>query len=109
MKRRPANRVAVAINYEPEEPGPPTVVAAGVDDMARRILELARREQVHIHKNSTLTDLLAHVPSGADIPRSAYLLIAELLSFLYATDRRLAEKLAAARRKFLPAGKYRDA
>lgn len=101
---RPA---AVAISYEPELPDAPRVLAAGVGETARRILELARREHICIHQDATLASLLARVPKDSAIPRQAYQLIAELLVFLYATDSRLAEKLAAARRQYLPPG-YSD-
>jgi len=95
-------KVAVAISYEPEEPGAPKVLAAGLGETARRILELARNEHVPIHKNASLAHLLARIPNGSDIPESAYRLVAELLAFLYATDTRLAEKLATSKRKYLP-------
>jgi len=98
---RPA---AVAISYEPDQPEAPKVLAAGVGETARRILELARREHICIHQDATLASLLARVPRNSAIPRQAYQLIAELLVFLYATDHRLAEKLAAARRQHLPPG-----
>ena len=101
---RPA---AVAISHEPEKAGAPKVLAAGVGEMAKRILELARREHICIRQDTSLAELLARVPTGSAIPPSAYQLIAELLVFLYATDRRLAEKLAAAKRQHLPPG-YSD-
>ncbi|HCS12524.1 MAG: hypothetical protein COS82_09670 [Zetaproteobacteria bacterium CG06_land_8_20_14_3_00_59_53] len=102
---KPAGRpAAVAISYEPEKAGAPKVLAAGIGEMARRILELARREHIYIHQDTTLAGLLARVPNGSSIPHYAYQLIAELLVFLYATDRRLEEKLAAAKRQHLPPG-----
>jgi len=97
-------KVAVAISYDPEDAETPKVLAAGLGEMARRILDLSRREHIYIHRNATLANLLARVPNGSDIPESAYRLIAELLVFLYATDERLAAKLAASKRKYLPAG-----
>jgi len=100
----PGRPAAVAISYEPEKAGAPKVLAAGIGEMAKRILELARREHICIHQDSSIAELLARVPSGSAIPRPAYQLIAELLVFLYATDRRLAEKLAAAKRQHLPPG-----
>lgn len=104
MDRQNGQQAAVAISYEPEQPGAPRVVAAGVGEMARRILELARREHVHIHRDTTLANLLARVPNGSDIPWEAYRVVAELLVFLYATDQRLEEKLASAKRQYLPPG-----
>lgn len=102
--RQGGRHAAVAISYEPDKAGAPKVLAAGVGEMARRILELARREHIYIHQDTTLAGLLARVPTGSAIPQSAYQLIAELLVFLYATDRRLEEKLAAAGRQHLPPG-----
>jgi len=96
-------KVAVAISYDPEESGAPKVLAAGLGETAKRILELARKEHVIIHQNASLAHLLARIPKGSDIPEHAYRLVAELLAFLYATDTRLAEKLAASKRKYLPA------
>jgi len=100
----PGRPAAVAISYQPEKADAPKVLAAGVGEIAKRILDLARREHICIHQDSSLAELLARVPSGSAIPRPAYQLIAELLVFLYTTDRRLAEKLAAAKRQHLPPG-----
>jgi len=94
--------VAVALEYEPDKNGAPRVLAAGFGEIARHILELARQEDIHIHENETLAKLLAKVPVGSEIPEAAYQLIAELLTFLYATDARLAEKMSAAERKIIP-------
>ncbi len=101
-ERHASRKVAVAISYDPEETGAPKVLAAGLGETAKRILELARREHISIHQNTSLANLLARVPKGSDIPENAYRLIAELLVFLYATDKHLAEKLAASKRKYLP-------
>lgn len=94
--------VAVALEYKPEKNGAPKVLAAGFGEIARRILELARQEDIHIHGNESLAKLLARVPVGSEIPEAAYQLVAELLTFLYATDARLAEKMSAAERKIIP-------
>jgi len=92
---RPA---AVALGYEPGSTGAPKVLASGYGHIARRILEIAKEEQIHIHQDDNLAKLLARVPSGTEIPEQAYQLVAELLAFLYQTDRKLAEKKAAADR-----------
>jgi len=94
--------VAVALAYEPEKSGAPKVLAAGFGEIAQRILDLARQEDIHIHENKTLANLLVKVPVDSEIPEGAYQLVAELLAFLYATDARLAEKMSAAERKVTP-------
>ncbi len=84
----------MALGYDAESNTAPKVLAAGFGEVARRIMELARESGVHIHRDDNLVQLLAQVPVGQEIPEEAYQLVAELLSFLYRTDRRLAEKAA---------------
>ena len=100
--RNETREVAVALEYQPDRAGAPRVLAAGFGEIARRILEIARHEGIHIHEDDTLARLLARVPPGSEIPEAAYQLVAELLAFLYATDARLAEKMARARRQKMP-------
>lgn len=85
---------AVALGYTPDSQGAPKVLASGHGEVAKKILELARENDVHIHQDDNLATLLAQVPVGQDIPEEAYQLVAELLSFLYNSDRKLAEKLS---------------
>jgi len=88
-------QAAVAIAYDPASGQAPRVLAAGYGEIARRIMQIARDEGVHIHRDDTLAQLLVRVPVGKEIPEGAWQLVAELLAFLYANDRRLAEKIAA--------------
>jgi len=85
---------AVALGYDPEKGQAPKVLAAGFGEVAKKILEVAREHQLHIHEDQNLAKLLAQVPVGQEIPEDAYQLVAELLSFLYQTDQKLAEKLS---------------
>lgn len=86
--------VAVALDYNPGERQAPKVLAAGYGEVAKRILELAKKNHLHIHEDENLAQLLAQVPVGQEIPEDAYQLVAELLAFLYQTDWKLAEKLS---------------
>jgi len=87
---RPA---AVALSYDPLAGQAPTVLASGFGHIAEKIMEIARAEQIHIHRDDNLSSLLARVPAGTEIPEEAYQLVAELLAFLYQTDQRLGKKL----------------
>ena len=86
---------AVALAYSPESQGAPKVLASGFGEVAKKILELARESDVYIHQDDNLATLLAQVPVGQEIPEEAYQLVAELLSFLYSTDRKLEEKISS--------------
>jgi len=72
------------------------VVASGYGEIAKRILEIAKSENIHVHNNDNLAQLLARVPVGTEIPEEAYQLIVELLAFLYKTDRKMGERKSAA-------------
>jgi len=61
--------------------------------VAKKILELAREHNLHIHEDQNLVQLLARVPVGQEIPEDAFQLVAELLAFLYQTDQKLADRL----------------
>ncbi|MFQ5518534.1 MAG: EscU/YscU/HrcU family type III secretion system export apparatus switch protein [Mariprofundus sp.] len=88
-------QAAVALGYDPGEKQVPKVLAAGYGEIARRILELAKKNKLHIHEDENLAQLLAQVPVGQEIPEDAYQLVAELLAFLYQTDQKLAEKMSS--------------
>ncbi len=100
--KRTLRPAAVALEYDPATNDAPRVLASGFGVLAERILEIARQEGIHIHRNDNLAELLARVPAGSEIPEAAYRLVAELLAFLYRTDRRLAEKMSAVNRQDLP-------
>jgi len=95
-------KATVALGYDPAGLSAPKVLAAGFGEVAKKILEVARENDVHIHEDDNLAQLLAQVPVGQEIPEGAYQLVAELLSFLYRTDQQLAEKMSAPTRQELP-------
>ncbi len=76
---------AVALRYA-EEDKAPKVVASGPGEIARRILELARENDVPIKKDDSLVDILSKLDVGYEIPPETYKAVAEILAFLYRTD-----------------------
>jgi len=95
-------QAAVALGYDPQAPSAPKVLASGLGEVAKKILEVAREHNVHVHRDDNLAQLLAQVPVGSEIPEDAYQLVAELLSFLYQTDKQMAEKMSVQRGKDMP-------
>jgi flagellar biosynthesis protein len=86
--------VAIALGFEPGRDDAPTVLAAGYGHIAKQIMSVARKEGIHIHQDENLAQILAKVPVGYEIPETAYQLVAEILTFLYQTDRTLKEKIS---------------
>ncbi len=61
----------------------PTIVAKGFGDLAEEIVALARQNGVLVHEDPYLSDFLATLDLGQEIPETLYHVIAELISFSY--------------------------
>jgi flagellar biosynthetic protein FlhB len=74
---------AVALRYEPGETVAPVVVAKGRDHMAKRIIDLAKRNNVAVvERKSVARFLYANVKVGQMIPVELYQAVAEILNFI---------------------------
>ncbi|MFN2381758.1 MAG: EscU/YscU/HrcU family type III secretion system export apparatus switch protein [Guyparkeria sp.] len=86
---RPATsgpRRAIALSYDGTDV--PQVVATGQDELARRIIELARESGVPAVEDPTLARALAEIDLGDHIPEALFRAVAEVLSYaLYVNDR----------------------
>ena len=74
---------AVGLKYNSAENDSPTVIAKGFGDLAEEIIALAKQNGVMIHEDAYLSDLLARMDLGQDIPEQLYHVIAELIAFSY--------------------------
>jgi len=85
--------LAVALKYDTENMGAPTVVAKGARLLAEKIIEIAREHNVPIVQNPPLARALYQaVELGAEIPANLYKAVAEVLAYVY----RLKNREAAA-------------
>jgi flagellar biosynthesis protein len=73
--------LAVALQYDGERA--PRVTAKGRDEIAERIVQLAREHGVPLQENQPLASLLARVELGDEIPQSLYLAVAQVIAFAY--------------------------
>lgn len=82
---------AVALRYERADMGAPKVVARGRNQVALRILEVAREHGVPIVENPPVARVLYRTTRvGREIPEALYEAIAEILAYVYRVDRRRA-------------------
>lgn len=80
---------AVALSYVAGKDSAPRVVAKGVDAVAARIRELARKNSVPIVAKPPLARLLYRtVKEGKPIPAQLFAAVAEVLSYVYRLRRR---------------------
>jgi flagellar biosynthesis protein len=82
---------AVALMYEPGENSAPVVVAKGRGKIAEAIMNKAAENGVPIQQDSSLVEVLSKLDIDQEIPPELYTLVAEILSFVYRSDRRAGE------------------
>ncbi len=81
---------AVALEYRPESMPAPVVVAKGRNLLAARIRDLARQHEIPIIENPPLARTLYKMAKvGQSIPPQLYTAVAEILAFLYRSQRRM--------------------
>ena len=73
--------LAIALNYDGENA--PRLTAKGQDELARRIVELAKDHHIPLHQDPQLAALLAQIPLGEEIPEALYRAVAEIIAFAY--------------------------
>ncbi|MCL7750483.1 EscU/YscU/HrcU family type III secretion system export apparatus switch protein [Guyparkeria hydrothermalis] len=79
-------RRAIALAYDGTDV--PQVVATGQDELARRIIEVARENDVPAVEDPMLARALAEIDLGDRIPEALFRAVAEVLSYaLYVNDR----------------------
>ena len=76
--------LAVAIKYEDGKMDAPKVVAKGADNMALKIKEVAKENNVTIMENKPLARMLyEQVEIDSDVPQEMYQAVAEILAMVY--------------------------
>ena len=78
---------AVALAYDPNEDSAPRVIASGKGELAERIIEQAKDNDIPIHEDSKLADTLSKLEIGDAIPPELYEVVAEILVFVDAMDK----------------------
>jgi flagellar biosynthesis protein len=84
---------AVAILYDEGKSAAPQVIASGKGEVARKIIETARKAGIHIQEDPNLIELLAKIPIGDEIPVELYQTVAEVLAFVYQVNTKFKEKM----------------
>lgn len=70
---------AAVIKYDEESGKTPIVVAQGKGQVAQQIIELARKNNIHMQEDSSLVANLLDMDLGDNIPPQLYSVMAEIL------------------------------
>lgn len=81
MKKEPEKKTAVALSYEVGDKAP-KILATGKGYVAEKIIEVAKEENVPVHKDEKLAGTLSHLEIGDYIPKELYGVVAEILVFV---------------------------
>lgn len=85
-KDRETAKTAVAVAYEPGERAP-KILAAGKGEVAERIIETAKENEVPLYQDDKLAGTLSKLEIGSQIPPELYEVVAEILVFVDDMDR----------------------
>ncbi len=81
---------SVALKYDPEEMEAPMCIAKGIDDLALRIRETAKKHDVVIYENPPLARVLySTVEIDEAVPPEHYKAVAEVISYVFKLKGRL--------------------
>jgi flagellar biosynthesis protein len=87
-----AFKKAVALKYDPSQSDAPKVAAKGQGLLADKILEMAKENGIPIQEDPALVEVLSKLDLDQQIPSELYNLVAEILTFIYRSDK-LAEEV----------------
>ena len=82
------HKLAVALTYEMERDDAPRVSAKGKGFMAEQIIELAKKHNIEIRKDTDLAVMLSKLDIDTPIPLEAYAAVAEILSYIYRANQK---------------------
>jgi flagellar biosynthesis protein len=77
------NKIAVALTYERNASDLPRVSAKGKGLVADAIIELAKKHNIEVRKDTDLAVLLSKLEIDMPIPLEAYAAVAEILAYVY--------------------------
>ncbi|MBW2266199.1 MAG: EscU/YscU/HrcU family type III secretion system export apparatus switch protein [Deltaproteobacteria bacterium] len=81
MIRKP--KKAVALKYRAGEDNAPRVAAKGEGWIAEKIIEMARKHGIPVKDDPDLVEVLSRLDLSEEIPAEIYVIVAELLAFVY--------------------------
>lgn len=90
MKKKEKKK-AVALRYDEHKENAPRVIAKGEGNIAQKIKQIAQENNIPVHQDDTLVELLAQVDVDYEIPPELYAAVAEILCWIYRANNELKE------------------
>jgi flagellar biosynthesis protein len=81
--------MAAALHYRSDQDNAPKVMATGKGDLARKIKEIALKENIPVYRDTVLAQALVKLGAGTEIPEALYQAVAQVLVHISRLDRKL--------------------
>jgi flagellar biosynthesis protein len=82
-------RVAAALKYTIGEDTAPKIIAAGRGSVAKKIVDIATKENIPIHRDKVLAQALTELGIGVEIPPELYQAVAKILIQVARLDKQM--------------------
>ena len=83
---------AAALQYMPGSDNAPKVIATGKGELAERIVDKAKENDVPVYQDKNLAKTLSALGIGEEIPPEIYEVVAEILIFVGNVDKSYGER-----------------
>jgi len=77
------NQKAVALGYDKKKDDAPKVLASGKGVIAEKIIEIARDNNVPMHRDADLVEILSLLEIDESIPIEVYSVVAKIFTYIY--------------------------
>ena len=78
-----SRKKVVALRYDTESEFAPKMIVKGSGYIAEHILALAKDNDIHVHEDPDLLNVLSVLDIQSEIPEHLYLAVPEVLAFVY--------------------------
>lgn len=92
------DKLPIAIALEYDEASAPVVNAKGTGELAKRIIEIAKENNVYLQEDENLIEILAELKLGDEIPENLYKAVAEVIAFAYIVKGKFPKDFAAGKK-----------
>ncbi|NMB41483.1 MAG: hypothetical protein GX996_06050 [Firmicutes bacterium] len=89
MHKRKKIKHAVALRYQQEKDNAPVIIAKGQDQVAEKIISLAKEWEIPTEKNAFLVQELYKLDLGQEIPPEIYEAVAIILVTIHEFDQKM--------------------
>lgn len=81
-----AGKKAVALRYKKGKDKTPQIIGKGRGLLAEKIIALAEEHGITVLEDADLVEVLSQLNINQEIPEETYLVVAEILAFVYRTN-----------------------